>query len=61
MPRPRKVTGEVLERMRELREAGVPKKGIADELNLSYKTVLMYLRREELGLVKRLKKKLGLK
>ena len=59
--RRRKVTREVMERMRGLREAGVPKKEIADKLNLSYGTVLMYLKREELGLVEKLKRKLSLK
>ena len=40
----RKVTEEVLEAMRDLREAGLFKTEIADKLNLSYGTVLMYLR-----------------
>ena len=57
----KKVTGEVMERMRNLRKAGVCKKEIAKKLNLSYKTVLDHLKGEELGLVEKLKRRLGLK
>lgn len=59
MPRPRKVTGEVLERMRELEKEGVPKKEIAGKLNLSCQTVFRYLREE--GFFEKLKRKLGFK
>ena len=58
MPR-RKVTPEVLKEMKGLREAGLPKRRIADKLGLSYKTVLKYLGEE--GFFERLKRKMGLR
>ena len=58
MPR-RKVTPEVLEEMRNLREAGLSKRRIADKLGLSYETVLRCLREE--GFFEKLKRKMGLR
>ena len=53
------MTEEVLEEMRDLREARLSKRRIAEKLGLSYKTVLKYLREE--GFFERLKRRLGLK
>ena len=58
MPR-RKVTPEVLEEMRNLREAGLSKRRIADKLDLSYKTVLMHLKEERF--FEKIKRKMGLR
>ncbi|MBA7502647.1 hypothetical protein ES706_01240 [subsurface metagenome] len=58
MPR-RKVTEEVLERMKKLREEGLTYREIADKLNLSYETVFRYLREE--GFFETLRRKMSLK
>ena len=57
--RRKKVTKEVLEEMRNLREAGASKKEIADKLSLSYAIVFRYLRKK--GFFERLKRKMGLR
>lgn len=44
--------------MRVLRKDGMPRKRIADELGLSYATVLEHLRED--GLLGRLRRRLGL-
>lgn len=44
MPRPRKVTGEVLERMRELKGEGSTYQEIAGKTGLSLRTVADYMR-----------------
>jgi len=46
--------------MADLRKRGSTYEEIADRLNLSYRTVLIYLKREG-GLVEKLKRKMGLK
>lgn len=55
--REKKVTEEMIEEMRGLREEGVPKKEIADRLGLSYGAVLWSLRKE--GFFEKLKRKIG--
>jgi len=54
------VTQGVLEEMRRLKDAGLPKKEIVGRLGLSYGTVLNYLEREE-GLLAGLRRRLELK
>ncbi len=58
----RKVTPEVLEEMKRLRGEGLSYEKIANRLGLNPMTVYNHLRKKERsGLVKRLKRKLGLK
>ncbi len=68
----KKVTPEILERMKSLREKGTSYNKIADKLGLSVMTVYNHLKKEEkvglidekeekVGLVQRLKRALGRK
>ena len=68
----KKVTPEILERMKSLREKGMSYNKIADKLGLSVMTVYNHLKKEEkvrlieekeekVGLVQRLKRALGMK
>ncbi|MBA7619521.1 hypothetical protein ES703_26860 [subsurface metagenome] len=57
--RKKKVTPEVLKEMKNLREAGLSKRRIAEKLGLSYGTVFRYLGEE--GFFEKLKRKMGLR
>ena len=48
----RKVTNEIMEKMRKLRKEGLAYAKIADEFNLSIMTVYNYLKKEEKGVEK---------
>ena len=57
----RKVTPEMIEEMKKLRKEGLSYRKIADKLKLSTMPVFNYLKKEEkVGLIKRLKRKLGM-
>lgn len=61
--RRRKVTPEMIKRMKKLRGEGLPYMEIAEKLNLSYATVYNYLKKKEkrkVGFFKGLKRRLGL-
>jgi DNA invertase Pin-like site-specific DNA recombinase len=58
----RKVTPEIIEEMKRLRKNGLSYEKIAGKLGLSVMTVYNHLKKEEkVGLVQRLKRKLGLR
>lgn len=59
--RRRKVTSQMVKRMKALRKRGLSYGKIARELNLGTMTVYNYLKREEkkIGFFERLKRKLG--
>lgn len=60
--RRRKVTPEMIRRMKELREEGLSYEKIAKRLDVAPMTVYNYLKKEEkVGLFRKLKRKLGLK
>jgi len=59
--RRRKVTPEMIRRMKELRAEGLPYEGIAKRFNLATMTVFNYLKKEKVGFFNKLKRKLGLR
>lgn len=60
--RRRKVTPEMIRRMKKLREEGLSYEKIAKRLDVAPMTVYNYLKKEEkVGLFRKLKRKLGLK
>ena len=59
--RRRKVTPEMIRRMKELRGEGLSYEEIAKRLNLAPMTAFNYLKKEKVGFFNKLKRKLGLR
>jgi len=59
--RRKKVNPEMIKKMKMLRRKGMSYNKIASRLGLSVMTVYNYLKKEKVGLVEKLKQKLGLR